>query len=98
MKSERYLELEDRGLLRLIRFEDFVVDPPASLAKSLADLGVETGALAAIPTSVKRDVRTTGEIRDQYAAESWRADALDWDHAEAARIEPELLTALGYQR
>jgi hypothetical protein len=98
MKTERYLELQDRGLLRLIRFEDFVIDPPASLAESLADIGVETGALAAIPTSVKRDVRTAGEIRDHYAAESWRADALDWDRAEAARIEPELLAALGYRQ
>lgn len=96
MKTERYLELDQRGVVHLLRFEDIVVEPEATLQQALDKLGLHAVKLAAPERSVKSDSRSTEEIRAHYTSEAWRAEVSEWDREVASRLQPDLLERLGY--
>ena len=96
LKATRYLELQDRGVLRLLQFEALIEDPAHELLGAI-DLSSSDGGHAAAPTtSVKGDGRSRADILDYYRIEAWRQDVtkqdLDWAHSLPAG----LLAALEY--
>lgn len=97
LKTERFRELAVAGDLVLLRFEDLVAAPATTLTDALTSLGIVAGDLAVPEQSVKRDTRSSDDIRDYYAQELWRAEATSWDLDQVARVPADLMAALGYR-
>lgn len=97
LKTERYRELAAAGDLVLLRFEDLVAGPAETLTAALESLGIAAGELAVPEQSVKRDTRSSDDIRAYYAQERWRAEATGWDVEQVARVPTDLMDALGYR-
>ncbi|MFC7404659.1 hypothetical protein [Georgenia alba] len=97
MKTERYLELQDAGVLLVLRFEDLVADPAETLRRALGELGHEVAGLEVPERSVKPDARSTADIQAYYAEERWRADLDPRDLDDGRALPPALLERLGYR-
>lgn len=97
LKTERYRELAAAGDLVLLRFEDLVAGPAETLTGALESLGIAAGDLTVPEQSVKRDPRSSDDIRAYYAQELWRAEATNWDRDQVARVPADLMDALGYR-
>lgn len=98
IKHRRYVDLADAGVVRLVRFEDLMVDPAATFAELLAATGVAENASVQVPQrDVKGSARTAADIADFYRHERWRAEVEPGDEEWFQGIDPDLLGRLGYR-
>jgi Sulfotransferase domain len=103
-KGRSYLNLVSEVPSFLIRYEDLLLDPAASMARLASALGVEprTDSFVNVAISAKRNGRAAGKTfesyRQYYLNEDWKASLTSAAISTINRqLDAELMRRLGYE-
>lgn len=96
IKHSRYVDLADRGLLQILRFEDLISDQQGAVHTLLDSLGVKHNTIQAVQRDVKGPGRSAATIADHYATEAWRSQCDSSDLLWFSTLDHRLLDRLNY--
>jgi hypothetical protein len=102
-KARSYLNLLDEARACLVRYEDLLVDPSASIASVAAQLGLQrrSETFVNVDASAKQEGRAKGRTfdsyRQYYVNEEWRKSLTPTAiNAINSQLDPEVMQRIGY--